>query len=194
MFERQMPQYQCHKRVWALQILEVIPNENPDPTGKSGAASYGAVLIVEDDFAPIKVDASYMTKHQPVAGGYYVIYEDGYKSFSPKESFEKGYSRLRVLDDKDAQTLLDASPGPRVTKQQIESRIANVAYLIVPDTNVTICHIELDNGYSVRGESACVDARNFNKQLGEKYSYEDAFRKLWQLFGFLLAEQLSEAS
>ena len=27
-------------------------------------------------------------------GGYYVVYEDGYKSFSPAEAFESGYKRV----------------------------------------------------------------------------------------------------
>jgi hypothetical protein len=27
-------------------------------------------------------------------GGYYVVYEDGYKSFSPASAFENGYTRL----------------------------------------------------------------------------------------------------
>ncbi len=96
---------------------------------------------------------------------------------------------MDVISDKQAEDILAKSTGQRVTKQAIESRITDVAYMVIPDTTVTICHIVLDNGFSVRGESACVDPSNFNKELGEKYSYENAFEKLWQFFGFLLAEQ-----
>ncbi len=92
---------------------------------------------------------------------------------------------------------LDALPGERVTAKQIEARIVAAHYTRLEPT-VTVCSITLDNGYSVRGESACVDPANYNQQIGEKIAYEAAFRKLWPLFGFLLAEKrfrakLSEA-
>ena len=35
-----------------------------------------------------------MLKHQPTVGGYYVVYKDGYKSFSPADAFESGYTRV----------------------------------------------------------------------------------------------------
>lgn len=38
--------------------------------------------------------AAYVQKHAPKAGGYFVAYEDGYKSWSPAEAFESGYTRL----------------------------------------------------------------------------------------------------
>lgn len=36
----------------------------------------------------------WMTKHNPVVGGYLVLYDDGYCSFSPAEAFESGYTRI----------------------------------------------------------------------------------------------------
>ena len=55
-----------------------------------------AVIITPEDagYAPFSVDAAYVRKHQPKVGGYYVAYKDGYKSFSPAEAFEEGYSRV----------------------------------------------------------------------------------------------------
>ncbi len=53
-----------------------------------------------------------------------------------------------------------AQPYPKVTKDSIEAKIAKVDYLVLPDSTVTLCNITLKNGYSVRGESACVDPRN----------------------------------
>jgi hypothetical protein len=83
-----MPKYQCHKKVWALKIRMVKPHQEQPNDG-------GAFLEIEDgDFSPILVDRAYMEKHNPVAGGYYVVYEDGYKSFSPAEAFESGYTRI----------------------------------------------------------------------------------------------------
>lgn len=82
----------------------------------------------------------------------------------------------------------------RVTKESIEAKITEVRYIVIPETTVTICIITLQNGYSVRGESACVDPANFNKELGEKYSYEDAFKKIWPLEGYLLKERVYKES
>ena len=80
----ELPKYKCHKTVWALKIATVLLT-------KEG----GAILATNDHgYAPWEVDSDYVTKHQPEAGGYYVVYEDGYKSFSPAEAFEAGYSRL----------------------------------------------------------------------------------------------------
>lgn len=87
-----------------------------------------------------------------------------------------------------------AQPYPKVTKDSIEAKIAKVDYLILPDSTVTLCNITLKNGYSVRGESACVDPRNFNVEVGKGLAYKHAFDKLWPLEGYLLADARYEAS
>lgn len=81
-----------------------------------------------------------------------------------------------------------AQPYPKVTKDSIEAKIAKVDYLVLPESTVTLCNITLKNGYSVRGESACVDPRNFNLEIGKGLSYKQAFDRLWPLEGYLLAE------
>lgn len=91
----EMPQYECHKKVWALKIKEVNHKPNPDESGFSCASSYGAMLIPEDArYGAIEVDANYDSKHKPEAGGYFVVYEDGYLSYSPAKAFEEGYSLI----------------------------------------------------------------------------------------------------
>jgi len=55
----------------------------------------GAEIVPADEgFAPFPVDAKYMRKHKPQVGGYFVVYKDGYKSYSPAQAFEEGYTRL----------------------------------------------------------------------------------------------------
>ena len=87
----EMPKYQCHKKVWALKIARIeniVPPQNCESDGS-------CMLIPEEpQFAGIKVSWEYMKKHMPVAGGYYVVYEGGYASFSPADAFEAGYSRI----------------------------------------------------------------------------------------------------
>lgn len=80
---RKLPRYQCHKRVSALVIRAII--ENPR----------GYELHFEDErFAPHQVSREWCGKHGPRAGGYFVVYDDGYQSFSPADAFEAGYSLI----------------------------------------------------------------------------------------------------
>ena len=78
----------------------------------------------------------------------------------------------------------------KVTEEGIKAKISKVEYFQLPDSTVTICSITLNNGFSVRGESACVDPTIYNKDVGEKFAYKDAFDKIWQVEGYLLAEHL----
>lgn len=82
-FSAEMPKYQSHKKVWALKIHDV-----------SVTISDGGAIItpVDERYAPFKVEREYCEKHKPADGGYYVVYEDGYKSFSPANAFEGGYT------------------------------------------------------------------------------------------------------
>lgn len=82
-----------------------------------------------------------------------------------------------------------------VTKEHIASLIREIEY-IRPKTapTLTICVMNLENGFSVRGESACADPAMFNAELGRKLAYEDAFRKVWALEGYLLRQRMYEES
>lgn len=82
----------------------------------------------------------------------------------------------------------------RITPEGIEAKIQNVTYHVVPGTTVTICNVILENGFSVQGTSACADPTLFNSNLGEQYSREDAFNKIWPLEGYLLKERLYQES
>lgn len=99
-----------------------------------------------------------------------------------------GATSVPLLSDDGLAQAIAATPAERVTEDYIRSRVARTDYMVIPSTTVTICHITLDNGYSVRGESACVNPANFRQDIGERFAHDDAFRKLWPLFGFLLAE------
>ena len=92
------------------------------------------------------------------------------------------------MNDSQLNEAINARPFPKVTKESIEKRIDKVDYMVLPNSTVTICNITLVNGFSVRGESACVDSRNFDMDIGRQIAYRDAFSKLWQLEGYLLAE------
>lgn len=95
-----------------------------------------------------------------------------------------------MLSDQDLAAALDSLPGERITAEYITSRITLNEVIYPPMTpTVTIVTLGLDNGFTVRGESACVDPASFDRDIGYKLARDDAFRKLWPLFGFLLAEK-----
>ena len=90
----EMPKYKCHKEVWALKIKSIVFDielANAENRETDGSAT---ITPIEEGYAPFKVNHDYVRKHKPVVGGYYVVYADGYKSFSPAEAFEDGYTKI----------------------------------------------------------------------------------------------------
>jgi hypothetical protein len=82
-----MPKYRSHKEVYALKIIEKRTIRDP------GNLAYSHMLVPEDTrYAPIDVTDAFVYKHEVNAPGYYVVYEDGYASWSPVEAFENGYT------------------------------------------------------------------------------------------------------
>ena len=85
-----MPRYVSHKHVWALEIETVeIPK-----VGDSFAANHRKLGFRDPDYAPIEVPAEMFSRYVPMPGDFYVVYEDGYKSFSPRKAFLEGYTKV----------------------------------------------------------------------------------------------------
>lgn len=81
---REMPKYQSHKIVHALKIKVI-----------NVQADGGALIIPADEgYSAFTVKPEYVTKHNPQAGGYFIVYEGGYCSWSPADVFEAGYTRI----------------------------------------------------------------------------------------------------
>jgi len=95
-----------------------------------------------------------------------------------------------MLTNEQRDSLLESRPERTVTKEQIESRIKSAEYSIHAGSTLTICVLTLENGFTVVGKSACAHSGNFNKELGEKIAYDDAFKQIWALEGYLLREAL----
>jgi hypothetical protein len=87
-----------------------------------------------------------------------------------------------------AQEAVTLATHPKVTKESMTARIKNAQYFF--NGTLTLCVIEVVNGFKVVGKSAPASPENFNQEVGERYAYEDAFRSLWQLEGYLLCETL----
>ena len=87
--------------------------------------------------------------------------------------------------------MVAASPERKLTKEFLEGEIERAEYNRMTST-ITHCTIVTKSGFTFTGESACVDPNNYNKELGEKYAYENAFEKMWMPYGFWLHKALAE--
>ena len=96
----EMPKYRSHKDVWALKIRD---SSNPTEPGNESDGSY-LLHFEEAGYGARRVSADFVRRHlpelgkhpdlAPYKGGYFVVYKDGYESFSPAQAFEEGYTRL----------------------------------------------------------------------------------------------------
>lgn len=77
-----IPRYRCHKEVSALKITHIIPNPR------------GCELHFGEEWVPIEMPHGWVERTNAEAGGYYVVYADGYESFSPAAAFDEGYTLI----------------------------------------------------------------------------------------------------
>jgi len=80
----ELPEYRSHKVVRAAKITGFRGNGNADMPDLLLGEIGGVVTLLPE----------WHEKHKPKVGGYYVLYGDGYSSFSPAKAFEDGYTRV----------------------------------------------------------------------------------------------------
>lgn len=105
MTTKEMPRYQCLKIVHALKIKNIVAEATGTPK----------IFFEEEEYEPISPELDWFTRHKPEVGGYYVVYEDGYKSWSPAEAFENGYHKQYfplIMQTKNYQNLLSVKVFP----------------------------------------------------------------------------------
>jgi hypothetical protein len=89
--QREMPQFRCHKVVHALPIAAIA---KADEDGRE------AVTIVPQDpeFAAFEAPDGWRDRCRATIedAGVYVVYEDGYASWSPTKAFEEGYTPIEA--------------------------------------------------------------------------------------------------
>ena len=83
--------------------------------------------------------------------------------------------------------------APRVTPERLDEVIAGEDYHVFPGSQLTVCCLTLENGFTVTGESACASPENFNAELGRKIARSNARDKIWGLEGYALKQKLHEA-
>lgn len=80
--------------------------------------------------------------------------------------------------------------GKRVTLDGLKANIKKVDFYVHPETQLTICIITLQNGFTVTGESACADPAMFNAEIGQRIAQDNAEKKIWPLMGYALKQEL----
>jgi len=102
-----------------------------------------------------------------------------------------------------------AAKAPRITPADINANIASEVYFTAAEGCVgagitaekhlcpqslnllTFCVLELKNGFTVTGESACASPENFNAEIGRRIARENAVAKIWPLMGYELRSKLA---
>lgn len=70
-----------------------------------------------------------------------------------------------------------------LTKENLENQIVSIEYNRFGEVGIQ-CVLTLNNGYTVTGESGCIDPTFFNEEIGKSIAYENAFDKLWPILGY----------
>ena len=87
----ELASWRSHKVVKAGRLMRQQPESDP--------GELDVILIVEDvNGAPCKIGVprDFFARKVPFPGDYIVIYDDGYKSWSPAKAFEEGYTRVEA--------------------------------------------------------------------------------------------------
>ena len=79
--------------------------------------------------------------------------------------------------------------APSVTEAEVQAAVHKIEFTVLQDGRTTIALITMDNGFTVRGESSCVSAENFDASIGAEIATKDAMRNVWMLLCFLLADR-----
>ena len=82
--------------------------------------------------------------------------------------------------------------APRLTPELIDATIKAEDYHIFTGSQLTVCCLTLQNGFTVTGEFACASPENFDIKLGRKIALGNARDKIWALEGYLLKQNLFE--
>lgn len=212
-FSAAFPLYQCFKKVRAIKIAKIEQSPADELAPLDAAGSW---RIFDEGGWFCTVAHEWIVKHNPQPGGYFVVYDDGYLSFSPASAFESGYAPIRLesanTSNEIEQEILDKKlTAPRVTQVDIEANIVSEHYFIGSDAIqqemavhvhkggwllgstqlLTFCILQLRNGFTVTGESACASPGNFDAELGRKIARQNAISKVWALMGYELRSKLA---
>ena len=120
----------------------------------------------------IVYDMNGMVQHDDVVDeGYEVEYSDGYKSFSPKDVFEKAYYMI-------------LSPN-KIQEGDVLNFIKEGYSLRLGEKTTVVCDTTL-TGFDTVGIAACVNPSTYDHDMGCGVARRDIKDKIWGHLGFVL--------
>lgn len=120
----------------------------------------------------IVYDMNRMVQHDDVVDeGYEVEYPDGYKSFSPKDVFEKAYYMI-------------LNPN-KIQEGDVLNFIKEGYSLRLGEKTTVVCDTTL-TGFDTVGIAACVDPSTYDHDMGCGVARRDIKDKIWGHLGFVL--------
>lgn len=120
----------------------------------------------------IVYDMNRMVQHDDVVDeGYEVEYPDGYKSFSPKDVFEKAYYMI-------------LSPN-KIQEGDVLNFIKEGYSLRLGEKTTVVCDTTL-TGFDTVGIAACVNPSTYDHDMGCGIARRDIKDKIWGHLGFVL--------
>ena len=97
---------------------------------------------------------------------------------------------MNAVTESELKTHQEKIGRKRVTLDALKANIVKEEFHIFPGSQLTVCVLTLQNGFTVTGESACADPAMFNAEIGQKIARENAERKIWPLMGYALKEEM----
>ena len=82
----EMPRYRCHKEVHAAKITSC------ESTVSGFKLEFGEIGGTKE--VSLEWTQKHLKPSDLLMDGYYVVYSDGYSSWSPAKAFEDGYTRI----------------------------------------------------------------------------------------------------
>lgn len=120
----------------------------------------------------IVYDMNRMVQHDDVVDeGYEVEYPDGYKSFSPKDVFEKAYYMI-------------LSPN-KIQEGDVLNFMKEGYSLRLGEKTTVVCDTTL-TGFDTVGIAACVNPSTYDHDMGCGVARRDIKDKIWGHLGFVL--------
>lgn len=80
-----MPRYRSHKEVRALEIVAISDRASGEEP---------RFLLSFREHEPISCVSKMFFRYMPIPGDFYVVYDDGYESISPRKPFLEGYTMI----------------------------------------------------------------------------------------------------
>lgn len=80
-----------------------------------------------------------------------------------------------------------------ITKEQVERNMKDVLVRTEIEFGkpVTYVTVRMENGFTLRESTTCVDPANYDEKIGKRICLNKIKDRIWHLLGFLLQENIS---